>query len=129
MLYMDAASTELQSDHVIEEDIIEHIYPKHINPVSSKVALDLIKHLLNPENFQGKERKEVIEHLTDKGHSKSTIQNKVIPMFKRRGLIKSSKEKGLYVSTEFSKSLKEIAECWETIYKRQKKLSKRKKEQ
>ncbi len=125
-LYLKSTSTELQEDHVIEEDIIEHVYPSHINPVTSQVALDAVKFLLKPENFKGTPRKKLIEHLTEeKRHSKSTIQNKVIPMLKRRGLIKSSREKGIYPALEFSKCLKDIAECWETLFKRQKKLSKR----
>lgn len=126
MLYIKSASSELQEDHVIEEDIIEHIYPSHINPVTSEVALDLVKHLLKPENFKGIPRKELITYLVEeKQHSKSTVQNKVIPMLKKRGLIKSSREKGIYPALEFSKSLEEISNCWRTIYKRQRKLSKR----
>lgn len=129
-LFMKSASTEIQEDHVITEDIIKHIYPSHINPVSSEVALDLVEHLLEPGNFSGIPRKELIKHLSEeKGHSKSTIQNKVIPMLKKRGLIKSSRDRGVFVTREFSKSLKEIAECWETIFKRQKKLDKRKGEE
>ncbi len=128
-LYLESASTELQKDHVITEDIIEHIYPSHVNPVSTEVAKDLINYLLEPENFQGVPRKELMKHLTEeKGHSKSTIQNKVIPMLKRRGLIKKTQEKGIHTTLEFSKTLKEIANCWETIHKRQKKISKKKKE-
>lgn len=126
-LYMKSTSTELQEDHVIEEDIIEHIFPSHINPVTSQVSLDMVKYLLKPGNFNGTQRKELINYLTEeKEHSRSTIENKVIPMLKKRGLIKSSQEKGIYPTLGFSKSLKKIAECWETIYKRQKKLDERK---
>lgn len=125
-LYMKSASTELQEEHVLVEDIVEHIYPSHVNPVSSEVATDLLKYLLEPKNFQGTQRKDVIDHLTDeKNHSKSTIQNKVIPMLKRRGVIKSSKDRGMYISNEFSRALEDIAGCWRTIIKRQKKLSNR----
>jgi len=127
-LYIEAASTELQSDHVLTEDIIEHIYPSHVNPVSSEIAKDLTKHLLEPENFNGLPRKELIKYLTEeKDYSRSTIENKVIPMLKRRGLIKKTKEKGIHLTTDFSKALKEIANCWETIYKRQQKISKKEK--
>lgn len=125
-LYIKSASTELQEDHVIVEDIVEHIYPSHVNPVTSEIATDTLKYLLEPEKIKGTERKQLIKHLTEeKNHSKSTIQNKVIPMLKRRGLIKRSKEKGIYPSLGFSRALKNIADCWETIQKRQKKLSER----
>lgn len=124
--YLESTSTELQREHLLPEDIIKHIYPSHINPVSSKVAEDLINYLLEPRNFKGVPRKELIKHLTeDKNHSKSTIQNKVIPMLKRRGLIKKTRERGIHLTMDFSNMLKEIADCWETIFKRQRKLSKR----
>jgi len=123
---MKAASTELQEEHVLLEDIVEHVYPSHVNPISSEVAKDLLSYLLEPSNFSGVPRKEVISFLTkEKGHSKSTIQNKVIPMLKRRGLIKGSRDKGMYISRDFSRALDDISNCWRTIIKRQSKLSKR----
>lgn len=125
--YLESTTKELQDDHLLPEDIIKHIYPSHINPVSSQVAKDLINYLLKPENFQGIPRKKLIKHLTEeKDHSRSTIQNKVIPMLKRRGLIKKTRDKGIHPTIDFSNMLKDIANCWETIYKRQRKLSKRK---
>jgi len=70
-------------------DLVDFIFPKKFQPKYHQVACDFIELLLSTDVVT---KKEIAEFLKNTGHSKSTLENKIIPKLVRFGLIKRERE-------------------------------------
>lgn len=70
-------------------EVVDFIFPRRFQPVYHQVASDFVKLVLEKDWVT---KKEIGEFLTEKGYSKSTLENKVIPKLVRFGLLKRERE-------------------------------------
>ncbi len=104
------------------EDVVDFIFPRKYQPKYFKVASDFIELLLGQEVVT---KKEITEFLKERGYSRSTLENKIIPKLVRFGLIKRERElegtlrKGrsliLTESLTFTNYLERIAFAWNSL--------------
>lgn len=104
------------------EDVVDFIFPRKYQPKYFKVASAFIELLLGQEVVT---KKEITEFLKERGYSRSTLENKIIPKLVRFGLIKRERElegtlrKGrsliLTESLTFTNYLERIAFAWNSL--------------
>jgi hypothetical protein len=72
-------------------EVADFVFPRRLQPVYHAVASDFLSLVLERDWVT---KKEIGEFLARKGHTKSTLENKVIPKLVRFGLIKREREIG-----------------------------------
>ncbi|VVB54938.1 Uncharacterised protein [uncultured archaeon] len=105
--------------HWAVEDVVDFIFPRRYQPTYHIVACDFLNLVLASKRVG---KKEISEFLQTTGHSKSTLENKVVPKLARFGLIKRERlamgtmgrGRPLVVSESltFSNYLSRIAGAW-----------------
>jgi hypothetical protein len=103
-------------------DVVDFIFPKKYQPKYFTVATDFLELVLKNESVT---KKEIAEFLKEKGYSRSTLENKIIPKLVRCGLVKREREiegtmgKGrsliLSESLTFTSYLERIAFAWNSL--------------
>lgn len=101
---------------------MDFIFPKKYQPKYYEVATDLVSLLLSKDVLT---KKDLSSFLKEKGYSRSTLENKIIPKLVRAGLIKREREiegklgKGrsliLSDSLTFTNYLERIAFAWNSL--------------
>lgn len=71
------------------EDLVDFIFPKAYQPKYYKVAVEFINLVLENETVT---KDEIGKFLSQKGYSRSTLENKIIPKMVRFGLVKRERE-------------------------------------
>ncbi len=103
-------------------EVVDFIFPRKYQPTYHQVACDLLDMVLERDWVT---KKDIREFLGQKGHSRSTLENKVIPKLVRFGLLKREREitaglgKGraliLSDSLTFSNYLERIGFAWNML--------------
>lgn len=103
-------------------EVVDFVFPRRYQPAYHRVASDFLALVLERDWVT---KKEIGEFLARTGHSKSTLENKVIPKLVRFGLVKREREisggmgKGraliLSESLTFTNYLERIAFAWNML--------------
>jgi len=103
-------------------EVVDFIFPRRFQPVYHQVASDFLSLVLEKDWIT---KDEIAVFLSQKGYSKSTLENKVIPKLVRFGLLKREREitagmgKGraliLSDSLTFSNYLERIGFAWNML--------------
>lgn len=103
-------------------EVVDFIFPRRFQPVYHQVASDFLSLVLEKDWVT---KDEIAVFLSQKGYSKSTLENKVIPKLVRFGLLKREREitagmgKGraliLSNSLTFSNYLERIGFAWNML--------------
>lgn len=105
------------------KEVIDFIFPKRYQPTYHQVAVDFVSLVLEKGRLS---KEDISKFLKENDHSRSTLENKIIPKLSRAGIIKREREatgkmkkkgRGLVISESltYSNYLKKIAEEWETL--------------
>ena len=108
------------------EHVLDHVFPSEFQETYNHVAYHLMKEVLEKGSLSGEDLSNFIK---ERGFSKSTVYNRVIPKLRRVGLIKRQRfGKTIHIepSNSFSKYVGKIASEWDSIFttsKRKRSLS------
>ena len=103
-------------------DVVDFVFPRRYQPVYHQVSSDFVRLVLEKDWVT---KKEIAEFLIQRGYSKSTLENKVIPKLVRFGMLKREREikgglgKGraliLSDSMTFANYLERVAFAWNML--------------
>jgi len=104
------------------QDVVDFVFPEKYQPTYHEVATDFLELVLEKDWVR---KKDIRKFLDETGHSKSTLENKIIPKLVRFGLVKRQREikpgmgKGrsliLSESLTFANYLERISFAWNML--------------